>query len=341
MARKSNKTSHVLHLLAGEEPAPEPETEKEEKTGSEPEASGAAQKTVSGPEPEQPESPEISIITTGSAGDDPLSDLIKGELEEVFGPGETDGPEEISPTPEGTNESEEISAPLEETNESEEISAPLEETDGPEETPPTPEGTNGSEEISAPLEETDGPEETPPTPETTDNTDISADDQKDIIPDPGSLEKENPDIPGEASPEAEEEASHGAVQETDSPEEGTAGHMDPDPPVQEAVESPEQLNALLHPEEGDNAPHYRFINVMEYIVKDMVIDYMKKFSMCTCERCVVDTIALALTFCSSKYIVVDKNTVSPLLNYYSNKFTGDVTVALTRACTLVNENPRH
>lgn len=302
MARKSNKTSHVLHLLAGEEPAPEPETEKEEKTGSEPEASGAAQKTVSGPEPEQPESPEISIITTGSAGDDPLSDLIKGELEEVFGPGETDGPEEISPTPEGTN---------------------------------------GSEEISAPLEETDGPEETSPTPETTDNTDISADDQKDIIPDPGSLEKENPDIPGEASPEAEEEASDGAVQETDSPEEGTAGHMDPDPPVQEAVESPEQLNALLHPEEGDNAPHYRFINVMEYIVKDMVIDYMKKFSMCTCERCVVDTIALALTFCSSKYIVVDKNTVSPLLNYYSNKFTGDVTVALTRACTLVNENPRH
>ena len=113
-------------------------------------------------------------------------------------------------------------------------------------------------------------------------------------------------------------------------------------PPNHPVISPDHLNALLYPEDAeDDSVHYRFINVMEYVVKDMVLDYMQRFGMCTCERCVVDTTALTLTFCSSKYIVVDKHTVSPLLNYYANKYTGDVTVALTRACTMVNENPRH
>ena len=97
----------------------------------------------------------------------------------------------------------------------------------------------------------------------------------------------------------------------------------------------------LHPFDSDQLENYRFVNVMEYIVKDLVMDYMIKFDMCTCERCRIDPMALALTYCPAKYIVVDSHSVSPLLNFYSNRYRGNVTVELTKACIKIKDNPRH
>lgn len=101
-----------------------------------------------------------------------------------------------------------------------------------------------------------------------------------------------------------------------------------------AAESPEDANET----EGVD---YEFVNVMEYVVQNKVLEYMEKFGNCTCHRCVADTSALALTHLPAKYVVVNKNAVSPLLNFYANKYSGQVTVEITKACIQVQNNPHH
>lgn len=116
----------------------------------------------------------------------------------------------------------------------------------------------------------------------------------------------------------------------------------PDGPLAEdAADGSDDPDPIPHPADGDHLQTYRFVNVMEYIVKDLVMEYMVRFNMCTCERCMVDTMALALTACPAKYIVVDSHSVSPLLNFYSNRYQGNVSVELTKACIKIKDNPRH
>lgn len=88
-------------------------------------------------------------------------------------------------------------------------------------------------------------------------------------------------------------------------------------------------------------PEYTFVNVMEYLVRDKVISYMEQFGNCTCSRCVEDTAALTLTHLPSKYVVVNKAAISPLLDYYGHKFAGQITVEITKACIKVHQNPHH
>ncbi|MGC4019604.1 MAG: late competence development ComFB family protein [Muricomes sp.] len=68
---------------------------------------------------------------------------------------------------------------------------------------------------------------------------------------------------------------------------------------------------------------------------------MKQFGVCTCSHCKADVMALALTKLSPKYVVVNKTAVSPLINFYSNKYAGQITVEITKACIRVNEAPHH
>lgn len=110
-------------------------------------------------------------------------------------------------------------------------------------------------------------------------------------------------------------------------------------PVQEAVGPKEPAPKV--PEPVDEEPSYQYVNVMEKIVNDEVLYFMREFDMCTCDRCVADTKALALTRMPSKYIVREKSAISPLMNFYANKFIGYVTVELTKACTIVKESPHH
>lgn len=88
-------------------------------------------------------------------------------------------------------------------------------------------------------------------------------------------------------------------------------------------------------------PSYQYVNVMEKIVEDEVLYFMREFKMCMCDRCIADTKALALTRMPAKYIVKEKSQIPPLMNFYANKFIGYVTVELTKACTIVKEIPHH
>ncbi len=93
--------------------------------------------------------------------------------------------------------------------------------------------------------------------------------------------------------------------------------------------------------EQKNTPTYQYLNVMEYVVKNKVEEYMEKFDVCTCGHCIADTTALALTHLPPKYIVVEPPSASPLLNFYSNRFSQQIIVELTKACSIVKETPHH
>ena len=89
------------------------------------------------------------------------------------------------------------------------------------------------------------------------------------------------------------------------------------------------------------APTYQYLNVMEYVVKSMVDYYVGKFDTCTCGRCIADITALTLTKLPPKYIVVESNSASPLLNFYINRYSQQVIVELTKSCSIVKQNPHH
>ena len=97
----------------------------------------------------------------------------------------------------------------------------------------------------------------------------------------------------------------------------------------------------VHPQEAPPEVDYEFINVMEYTVKENLLEYMHRFGVCTCSRCQADVMALALTRLPAKYIVVPKNAVSPLLSFYSGRFNVSLMTELTKACFQILDNPRH
>ncbi len=106
------------------------------------------------------------------------------------------------------------------------------------------------------------------------------------------------------------------------------GHTAPkQAPVKETVPEPE--------------PDFVYLNIMEEIVKDKIIYFMRQFDVCTCDRCKADTIALAMNGLQPKYIVTTPAAVDPLLSYYTNRLISDVTVEATKACMTIKDNPRH
>ena len=109
-----------------------------------------------------------------------------------------------------------------------------------------------------------------------------------------------------------------------------------DMPKAEAAPTPAPETAPVKKE-----PDFVTLNVMEQVVRDKIIYFMRQFEVCTCDRCVADTIALALNGLAPKYIVTTPAAADPLLSFYTNKFIPDITVEATKACMTIKENPRH
>lgn len=100
-----------------------------------------------------------------------------------------------------------------------------------------------------------------------------------------------------------------------------------------------ELESLI---EEDDSEEYHFINVMEELLKQQDLEgTMKRFDVCTCPRCNADVRALTLTALPSKYVVIGQNSMSPVLNYYENKFKIHMLTALNKACSTVRERPHH
>ena len=92
---------------------------------------------------------------------------------------------------------------------------------------------------------------------------------------------------------------------------------------------------------AEKEPEFIVLNIIEQIVRDKIIYFMRQFDVCTCERCLADTVALTLNGLKPKYLVTPPAAVSPLISFYTNKYISDITVEATKACMIVKENPRH
>lgn len=113
-------------------------------------------------------------------------------------------------------------------------------------------------------------------------------------------------------------------------------------PVQEEPRAIQESEQIEEPaEEPEPEPDFVCINVMERIVKEKIIYYMRQFDCCTCDHCIADTVALTLNGLAPKYIVAPPAAEAALISFYTNKFISDVTVEATKACIVVKDNPRH
>ena len=90
-----------------------------------------------------------------------------------------------------------------------------------------------------------------------------------------------------------------------------------------------------------NDEEYIYMNVMETFVKEVIVDYMKQYAHCSCNHCIIDTMALALTNLPSKYIVVKKGSLSPLLHMYRTKYSALISTEVLKACLAVGKSPHH
>lgn len=113
---------------------------------------------------------------------------------------------------------------------------------------------------------------------------------------------------------------------------------------QETVPAQTEKDAKSEKEEQqteDTEDDFVIVNVMERLVRQRAPEYIKQFHICGCRRCLADVTALSLTGLPAKYVVINRNAISPLMNFYTMKYAGRVTVEVTKACIAVQAEPHH
>lgn len=339
MAKKSNKTAHVLNLLAGHDAAKETE---EASAAAEGALSDEAAEQTSAPAPAEPEVPlnevrkpaapqpsqmpakaptasQNNISLIDKTENDPVADLIQEKLSSEFEKQIQESHEVLTPEEEGILEPSAVMSIEEE---------PLDSGEGLTSAEQEPVVSNmDSRELEKPAA---------PAPVQTDSEDTS--DLQEAL-NLNTIESAN------ALSEAEEEIEAMAEMDVDlksEPEPASSAATEPRPePAQSASTEPEPSPAPSASPEPEPEPKFAAVNVMERIVNDKIIYYMRQFDVCTCDRCKADVIALTLNGLLPKYIVTMPAAVDPLISFYTNRLISDVTVEATKACMVVKENPRH
>ena len=82
-------------------------------------------------------------------------------------------------------------------------------------------------------------------------------------------------------------------------------------------------------------------NYMEEIVFSLIDDVMKDIEMCKCEKCMMDTIAIALNNLPTKYVVTEKGEIYSKINMFKTQVEVDVITAITKAAMIVRRRPHH
>lgn len=115
----------------------------------------------------------------------------------------------------------------------------------------------------------------------------------------------------------------------------------PDNSVNNKNDDTKKNNLYNNKHEAIENTSFYTTNVFETIVKECVLDYLHRFNVCTCDRCIADVTALALTNLPSKYIVTDYENVAPLIHFLEHKHEVILMTELTKACLTVHSEPRH
>lgn len=375
MARRSNKTAHVLNLLAGHEASKEAEEQASAaENASADAASQAAQKapegsaaqasgggtsgqpvsggTASGngtqtaaaptvpPAPAPAASGPNNIAMIDKTGEDPVAELIQQKLSSEFEKQmQQSSPDILAPddaepladviSPDAPMEMEDP-APAADADDipaadmdldillasdAEEIETLVDEAPG--EPVPTQDSVAPPQTAAAPVQE--APPEPVPAQEITPAPQTAAAPVQEAAPDPAPAQESAPAPQMTAAPKSEAPSS----------------------PMQEAEPASEIPAASAPVPEPEPEEDFAAVNVMEHIVNDKIIYFMRQFDVCTCSRCKADVTALTLNGLAPKYIVTMKAAVDPLLSYHTNRLISDVTVEATKACMIVKDNPRH
>lgn len=366
MARRSNKTAHVLNLLAGHEASKEAEEQASAaENASADAASQAAQKAPEGSAaqasgggtsgqpvsggtasgngtqtaaaPTVPPAPAASgpnnIAMIDKTGEDPVAELIQQKLSSEFEKQmQQSSPDILAPddaeplanaiSPDAPMEMEDP-APAADADDipaadmdldillasdAEEIETLVDEAPG--EPVPTQDSVAPPQTAAAPVQEA---QEITPAPQT------AAAPVQEAAPKPAPAQESAPAPQMTAAPKSEAPSS----------------------PMQEAEPASEIPVASAPVPEPEPEEDFAAVNVMEHIVNDKIIYFMRQFDVCTCSRCKADVTALTLNGLAPKYIVTMKAAVDPLLSYHTNRLISDVTVEATKACMIVKDNPRH
>ncbi len=324
MARKSNKTAHVLNLIAGHDA--QKETGEEANTVDT--GNGSKNVTSEAAAPKQTSTTAaqgISVIDTTE--EDPVADLIQHNLSSQF--------EE----PAGSSEAESIQDTLS-VSEPETASA-VSEVAKEKETSASPETDKTSEAFLSRETSTAAATVSPEVTTVSETVDAPGLDSNEVAKSiPVSQSAKGPEtlsISDTANtPESSSGLDTGSIQES-TPHLDTANATDTSTTSDSAAPTIEPGSASTPEPE----PDFVRLNIMEGIVKDKIIYFMRQFDVCTCDRCVNDTIALAMNGLLPKYIVTTPAAVDPLMSYYTNRLISDVTVEATKACMIVKDNPRH
>lgn len=315
---RTSKTDHVLSLLAGGSQAPKAEAAQ---------ADAPVQKSQETPKPQEGQTAKaeaapaqerrvVPPILEVARMDEELSETIREALSEnlaqELAQAEDSAPAD-SPAPD-------VSAQPEVKAEA----APEPEASFEPEKAPEPENVSEPE-ASSEMGKTPTPEEV-------------AELEKAPEPEKSSETKEAPQP--EKAPEPEE-----APQPQATPEETPAPQTVPE---QAAPENPPADKAPApRPAPGYDGPGTVledgsvYLNVMELLVDEPLEKYVKLFGLCTCQRCLADVRALALSRLSPKYVVLPASAVKPMLSLYQAKWEATVIAQVIQACKTVMETPRH
>ncbi len=86
---------------------------------------------------------------------------------------------------------------------------------------------------------------------------------------------------------------------------------------------------------------YKLKNYMEELVIKKTDEILGIMKICSCEKCRLDIIALALNDLPTKYVVSEKGALYTKLRELEQQFEIDVETAIIKAAVLVSKNPKH
>lgn len=83
-------------------------------------------------------------------------------------------------------------------------------------------------------------------------------------------------------------------------------------------------------------------NVMEDIVKVTLKEFQYSLGLsCTCEKCLMDVMALTLNQLPPQYVVKDEGSAYIRAKYMDDQYQANVLCALANAAKIVESNKRH
>jgi len=99
--------------------------------------------------------------------------------------------------------------------------------------------------------------------------------------------------------------------------------------------------AELHTAMEKDPDEYICYNVTQALVEDKADKYIRMFGLCSCNRCRIDVIALALSNLPAKYVVAKPDELIPRLSMYEQKYNAAVVTQVMSACKKVLDRPHH